>query len=178
MKKKYTLLVLAILFLAACKSGAKKETLTFTNLKENAENTSIKKVDFSQLEPYLNIKDDKIRIINFWASWCKPCLEELPIFEEVYNEYQKSGKNVEVLLVNLDYEDEVVEKVLPILKERKIKFPVVLFDDPDLEEQFFKINGAWFGDLPATLIYKNDKQLFLNNPLNLEQLKWYLRKLD
>lgn len=178
MKKKYSLLVVAILLFTACKQGVKKESITFLNLQENKENTSIKKVDFSQLEPYLKIKDDKIRIINFWASWCKPCLEELPIFEEVYNEYRESGKNVEVLLVNLDYEDQVSTKVLPILKNRNIKFPVVLFDDPDLEEQFFNINEAWFGDLPATLIYKNDKQLFLNNPLNLEQLRWYLKKLD
>lgn len=178
MNKKYILITVIVLLFVAFNSNVKKDTLTFSNLQENKENISIKKVDFSQLQPYLNIKDDKIRIINFWASWCKPCLEELPIFEQVYNEYKEKGKQIEVLLVNLDYEDEVAKKVLPLLKERKIKFPVVLFDDPDLEEQFFKINESWFGDLPATLIYKNDKQLFLNNPLNLEQLRWYLKKLD
>lgn len=177
MKKIYTLIVAIVLF-TACKPNTKKEFLAFADLQENKANTSIKKVGFSELAPYLKINDDKVRIVNFWASWCNPCLEELPIFEQINNEYQQANKPIEILLVNLNYEDEVSEKVLPLLKERNIKFPVVLFDDPNLEEQFTKINESWFGDLPATLIYKNGKQLFLNNPLNLEQLKWYLKKLD
>jgi thiol-disulfide isomerase/thioredoxin len=52
---------------------------------------------------------DTIYVVNFWATWCKPCVEELPIFDSLNLEVK--GQAIKVLLVNLDF----------VEKQRKVK---------------------------------------------------------
>ena len=69
----------------------------------------VKAYTYSELKPLLEKKDDKIYIVNFWATWCAPCVKELPYFEKLNQDY--AAKNVEVLLVSLDFPKQVREKV-------------------------------------------------------------------
>ena len=67
---------------------------------------------------------DKIVLVNFWASWCKPCKEELPALEHLYKKYQAQG--FEVVGINIDKEERHVSR---FLSRRPVSFSVLL--DPD-----------------------------------------------
>ena len=47
---------------------------------------TLKSYNFDGLQPFLNQKNDTLYVINFWATWCVPCVKELPIFEKINNE--------------------------------------------------------------------------------------------
>jgi len=92
-----------------------------------------------------------IKVINFWATWCKPCIEELPYFEEVNHTYD----NVEVILVSLDLPTAVDTKVKSFLEKKSIQSKVVLLDETDFNAFIDKIDPRWSGAIPATLIVDN-----------------------
>lgn len=104
------------------------------------------------------IKTNKPTVINFWATWCKPCVEELPFFIEWYN--NQNNKNIELVLVSLDAEENIKEGVIPFLKENNIKVKSVVLTDGKAHKWIDKINPDWSGSIPATLFINNDKKQF------------------
>lgn len=93
-------------------------------------------------------------VLNFWATWCKPCVEELPCFEELRRQY--ADKNVQVLLVSLDFKSQMEKKLIPFLKAQQLKSDVILFADQDANTWIPRIHEKWDGAIPVTLIYKGD----------------------
>jgi len=89
-----------------------------------------------------------LHIYNFWATWCAPCIRELPKFEAINQSYS----NVDVTLVSIDDVDLLNEKVKPFIDKKKIKSKVVLLDETDFNEIISKINRQWSGAIPASLI--------------------------
>ena len=65
----------------------------------------------------IDLSVDKTYVINFWATWCAPCVKELPYFEEVNKEFK--DKNTEVILVSLDFPSQIESKLKPYLKKIK-----------------------------------------------------------
>lgn len=167
---KYSIvLVVAAMMFNSCQNKRNKESKTDLKSEHALVSGSIKSYDYSSLAPLLNRKDDKTYVVNFWATWCKPCVEELPAFEKLNKNYK--DKNVEVLLVSLDFPDEVTGKLLPFLKEHKIASHVVLFDDPNQDVWISKINEDWSGALPATLIYNASERKFFEKPFTYKNLE-------
>ena len=82
---KKIVLSLLIVILISCKSDNKQV--------EKTSELEVKSYTYKTLEPILNRQDNKTYIINFWATWCKPCVEELPVFEKIGELYK--NKNVE-----------------------------------------------------------------------------------
>jgi thiol-disulfide isomerase/thioredoxin len=72
--------------------------------------------DFNGFKKFLNKKDDKMYVINFWATWCAPCIKELPYFEKINKAYH--NQNVEVILVSLDFPHLYDSKLKPFIKEK------------------------------------------------------------
>ncbi len=107
-------------------------------------------VKFDQLQSYINQKNGKIKVVNFWATWCKPCIEELDYFEAINRDYKQ--ENVQVILVSFDFPTQVESKLKPFLKKRKIKSEVILLDETDFNSFIDKIDPRWSGAIPATLI--------------------------
>ena len=108
--------------------------------------------NFEELEPLLYTKSNQIKIVNFWAMWCIPCVKELPILQE----YQENHPDVEVLLVSLDFPKDIETKLKPFLKKKGITSKVVLLDAPDANSWINKIDPNWSGAIPFTIIF-NDK---------------------
>ena len=115
-------------------------------------------VDFDGLKPYLERKDGKTYVVNFWATWCSPCIKELPYFEELLARNQENG--VELILVSLDFPRQIVTKLMPFLEKHQLKGEVVVLDDPDANSWIDKVDPGWSGAIPATLVYQNDKRSF------------------
>ena len=107
-------------------------------------------------------------LLNFWATWCKPCIKELPYFEEVTQQY--ADDKLKVILVSLDFPDKLKDQVAPFVEKRNLKSQVVLLDDPDANGWIPKVSEEWSGAIPATVIYKNNERRFYEKSFTREEL--------
>nr|WP_299388287.1 TlpA disulfide reductase family protein [Allomuricauda sp.] len=173
---KYLLLLSCLfLFMVSCGNNKKKEPSTAntdTVLAETPLETSEKVkfpiYDFEGLEPLLHKEDGKTYVVNFWATWCKPCLEEMPFFEQVNEERKDDG--VEVILVSLDMPSMWKSRLEPYVEKKGIKSDVVILDDPDQNTWIPKIDKDWDGAIPATIIYNKDKWQFFGHGFTYDEL--------
>lgn len=132
------------------------------------ENISVNAYDFTGLEHFLHKDNDTTYVVNFWATWCVPCVEELPYFEKLHEEYK--DEKVKVLLVSLDMHKMVEGKLLPFIKEKNLQSDVVLLRDPDADAWIPKVDSTWSGAIPATVIYKGGKRNFFEKAFTYEEL--------
>lgn len=151
--------VLLLILVISCKSGEEKQI----KIQE------IISVNYEGLEPYLNQKTDTTYVVNFWATWCKPCVEELPYFEELNKEY--ASEKVKVLLVSLDMPKQLETRLKPFIKENKLKSQVVLLNDPNQNNWIPKIDSHWDGAIPATLIYNKNGRMFYAKSFTYPELE-------
>jgi thiol-disulfide isomerase/thioredoxin len=171
------LLVLFVLLSLSCKTEKKTETAqTDENKVEVPSNDDIKLEihDFNGLEPYLNIKDDKTYVVNFWATWCAPCIKELPHFEAINKNY--NDKNVEVILVSLDFPNQYDKKLKPFIKKHDLQSKILVLDDVDQNTWIPKINENWDGAIPVTIIYNKYKREFYDRTFTYEELETELKQ--
>lgn len=165
--------VLFIVFFVfvSCKQENKKQEV-FSNLeKENviAVKPDLEVYNFNEFEKFLNLKDDKTYVVNFWATWCAPCIKELPHFEEINAVYK--SKNVEVLLVSLDFPKQYEKKLIPFIEKHELKSKVVALNDPDSNSWIPKVSEEWSGAIPVTIIYNKDNRKFYEQSFSYEELK-------
>src|ERR1700739_2398938 len=86
-------------------------------------------IKITDLENRIKNNSDTAYVVNFWATWCVPCVKELPAFDSLNTAYSK--KKVKVLLVSLDFKEDLQTKLIPFLISKKIKPEVVLLDETD-----------------------------------------------
>lgn len=176
MIKKIGLLFFAALMFTSCKKEEKqKEPTKKQEVEVVATNLpDVPSLNFNELEPYLNKSDGKIYVVNFWATWCAPCVKELPYFEKINKDYK--DKNVEVLLVSLDFPKQKQKRLLPYISKNNIESKVVLLDDVNEQVWIPKISEDWSGAIPATLIYDGKQRAFFEKSFTLEELETELNK--
>ncbi len=168
---------LVVALLLSCKNESSKADVT--QITEKAENDSVTEqfqlevYDYDGLEPLINLDDDKIHVVNFWATWCAPCVKEMPYFEAIHEKYKAKG--VEVLLVSLDFPDTYDSKLKPFIKKHDLKSKIVAFDDTDQNRWIPAINENWSGALPATIIYKGDQRKFYEKSFTQNELETELK---
>jgi thiol-disulfide isomerase/thioredoxin len=114
-------------------------------------------IKITDLETRIHNSSDTTYIVNFWATWCAPCVKELPDFDSINRNYK--DKKVKVLLVTMDFKDELQAKVLPFLSAKKLTSEVLLLDEVNGNYFIPKVSDAWTGALPATLIINNKKKI-------------------
>ncbi len=170
---KNTFYILFAVLFSNCK-GEQKVSLETTEVFKH-KGVEIPVYDFESFKPLLGIKDNKTRVINFWATWCKPCVAELPYFELINSRYSK--EDVEVILVSLDVPKQVETRLIPFVKRQNIESKVVLLDDPDADSWISQINADWSGSIPATLIYKGNKVNFYERSFTYSELEKELKKV-
>lgn len=168
---KYTLSLLIALCLLACKNEAtsNEEITKETPAEEVAAELPFKVVDYDGLEPYLTQYDNKVHVINFWATWCAPCIKELPYFEKVNEAYKDQG--LEMLLVSLDFPRQYQSKLVPFMEKKNLKPKVIALDDVNQNRWIPAIDSTWSGAIPATIIYKNDQRKFYEQSFTYEELE-------
>jgi thiol-disulfide isomerase/thioredoxin len=108
------------------------------------------------LEKILNNTEDKLYVVNFWATWCAPCVSELPAFEKVAKEFSPS--KVRFLLVSLDFPSQIEKQLIPFLKKNKISLDVAVMMETDANLWIDKVDPSWQGNIPSTLVLNNKKK--------------------
>lgn len=106
---------------------------------------------------------DSLHIINFWATWCKPCVKELPLFDSLKTD------NYEITLVSLDFTLDAVESYV---KRRNVQSEVVLLSDQNTNRWIDLVDPNWSGAIPFTIVKYKDKMLFFEKSYHsLQELK-------
>lgn len=175
----YALLLgtVALLLVSACGNKAKQiaETATSTrsqytvaSSQQGETDVRFPVYDFEGLAPLLHQDDGKTYVINFWATWCKPCVEELPYFERLNAEQKKN--NVEVILVSLDMPNMWTSRLEPFVEKKGLQSKVIILDDPKQNDWIPKVAETWGGGIPATLIYNTQKRQFYERSFTYEEL--------
>ncbi|KDN56346.1 TlpA family protein disulfide reductase [Flavobacterium seoulense] len=127
--------------------------------------------NYAALEKAVLSDTNTTYVVNFWATWCAPCVKELPHFEQLNAE----NKKVKVVLVSLDFKNQYEAKLLPFLKKKAIKSEVVLLTDKDYNTWLPTVDKDWSGSIPATLIIKNGKKVFVEKMFaSYEELNQYV----
>lgn len=135
-------------------------------------------VNYDELKSIVQKEDDKLYVVNFWATWCAPCVAELPDFLEVNNEFSGNG-NYQMILVSLDNANDFEPRIKPFLLEKKIGTDVYLLNDNKRMNYWISdIDENWSGSIPATVIYKNGKKLFFReDTMDKETLRKTIKQL-
>ena len=151
-------------------------TLFFISLLgscKNEEITFVQSYTYNELKTLLEKNDGKTYVINFWATWCAPCVKELPAFEKINKEY--ATKNVTVILVSLDFPKQIAKRLIPFINKKKLQSKVVLLND--INENFWikAIDSTWSGAIPATIIYNGKDRKFYEQSFDYDQLETELQ---
>lgn len=126
-------------------------------------------IDFAQFQTIMNKnQNDTLYLYNFWATWCVPCVKELPIFEALKN--QKFNSPVQVYFVSLDFKKSYKKQLIPFLKNKNLQWPVYLLAEPNANSWIDKINKDWSGAIPATLMIHSNKNSFYEQAFEGEEL--------
>ncbi|MBW6489694.1 MAG: TlpA family protein disulfide reductase [Lentimicrobium sp.] len=126
-------------------------------------------LDFQKFRPYLEKNNDTTYVINFWATWCLPCIKEIPYFQQVNDNY--SDKKLKVLLVSLDFANQIDKRLKPFIEKHKLTPQVVLLNDPDANSWINEVSPEWSGALPATVIYNKNFRGFYEKSFTYNELE-------
>jgi cytochrome c biogenesis protein CcmG, thiol:disulfide interchange protein DsbE len=104
----------------------------------------------NQMQYYTDLKGDRLTIIDFWATWCKPCVHAIPKLNELYKEYD--SENVQFIGINVDGPRNL-SKVRPFIQALGVEYPVLLDTD---QEVMLRLNVS---ALPTLLIVNNKDEI-------------------
>nr|WP_315241581.1 TlpA family protein disulfide reductase [uncultured Flavobacterium sp.] len=137
---------------------------------------NVKLITIDQLNERIKTGKDSTYVVNFWATWCAPCIKELPHFEKLAVEY-KSDKLV-VLLISVDFKSKLSSAVEPFVKRKNLQNEVFLLNESSPQEYIDRIDPSWSGSIPATIFIKGDKRKFVESEFTYEQLLTEYKKIQ
>jgi len=128
-------------------------------------------IQADQIAHWKTVDTDTVFVINFWATWCGPCVAELPAFERLNKKY--AAQKVKVLLVSTDFKRDVDQKLKAFIKRKKIKSQVVFMNESNPNKWIDLVSPDWSGSIPATLIVSKRKayERFFEKSLSWEELE-------
>ena len=114
-----THIITSLMLLLPCFITAQVVDFELKDLKNNIRN-------------YTELKGEKLTLIDFWATWCKPCKKAIPELNSIYKEYKEKG--VEIIGVNCDG-PRSISKVVPLSRSLNIQYPVLIDIDTALKNE-------------------------------------------
>jgi thiol-disulfide isomerase/thioredoxin len=147
--------------------------VSLLSLGVNAQAVEVIKV--SKLESLISESTGKVQIFNFWATWCGPCVKEIPFFEATAQTMQEK---INVNLISIDFVEELL-KVEKFIERKEITSKVYLLDDVDYNSWIDKVDPSWSGAIPATLIVNpaTGKRKFIEHELQEGELEKLINEL-
>ncbi len=174
---KTTPLLLSVLLffgLVGCKNSATHIQMATPIEVLHTQTQEIPVYHLDGLDYYLNKQDDKVHVINFWATWCGPCVKELPVFEQINHD----NKDVEVTLVSLDFEEELQKKLVPFVNKKQLRSEVVVILPENEADMMKEVSPNWESGIPATLLYNKNKRYLIQGAVTHEELEAEIKKFE
>lgn len=117
----------------------------------------VKLLTLNELELRMAKGNDTTYVVNFWATWCGPCVEELPSFEKLQADYRT--KPLKVILLSLDFKSKLATAVIPFVEKHQLKTEVYVINEKDQQKFIERVDQKWEGAIPATLFYSKEKKI-------------------
>jgi peroxiredoxin len=116
------IVTIALIVVSLVQDDSSLESLKMSSIREGipAPNFTFPGLDGKNTS--LSDYKGKVVLVNIWATWCPPCVEEMPSMQKLYNEF--NGKNFEILAVSIDAAG--VDAVAPFMKKYKLSFPALM----------------------------------------------------
>lgn len=115
---------------------------------------------YDEISHIFEYEDETTYVINFWATWCGPCVKELPFFAKIPSK-DKRGNPIKVILVSLDFPSQVESKLISFLNTHEITSDVIYLKDAKYNDWIDKVDPEWSGAIPITVIYNKYGRNFL-----------------
>jgi thiol-disulfide isomerase/thioredoxin len=113
---------------------------------------TIQKVKITDLESYIANSDHPL-IINFWATFCVPCVKEIPYFQSTVARY--NNQQVELILVSLDLPDYYPTRISDFAEKRGFTSRIVWLNETNADYFCPKVDPRWTGGIPSSLFINN-----------------------
>jgi len=140
-----------------------------------AQNSIIRDVTVKDLKTRIESPSDTVYVVNFWATWCQPCVKEIPEFNKIPNFYRQ--RPVKVIMANLDFANQKEQRVVPFIKDNKITHEVIMTITPRGGEWIESIDKSWSGAIPATIIWHKGKYYFHEGETDYIKIKEWIESL-
>src|SRR2546423_2110923 len=125
---------------------------SFALALNRAQAQEIKKWKLADLKAAIK-NADKPTIFTFWATYCVPCVGEIPNFQKLAKDYQASG--VKLILVSLDLSQSYPDHIKAFAAKRGLTAPIVFLDETNADEFCPVVDEQWSGAIPASLFINN-----------------------
>lgn len=137
---------------------------------------AIKKVKIKDVVNMIDTTQHPL-VVNFWASWCQPCVHEIPWFEKAVAELK--DKNVELILVSLDFRTSYPKELLSFITKKGYTSRIVWLDETNADYFCPLIDEKWDGNIPVTIMvnHKKNYRQFFSEQIPEAKLKFELKKL-
>jgi thiol-disulfide isomerase/thioredoxin len=141
-----------------------------------ADAQQMARLKIEDLEKRIQLAKDTVLIVNFWATWCKPCVEELPGFHETVRKY--AGRKVKLLLVSVDFPKDYPDGIRAFAQKNRYDSEIAWLDETDADHFCPVIDKTWSGAIPATLIIHNGNgyRKFIEGTIKPEALENFIRE--
>jgi thiol-disulfide isomerase/thioredoxin len=142
----------------------------------NAFAQELKAVKIEKLQAYIKGANHPL-IINFWATWCKPCIAEIPHLQQAARQYKDSG--LELIMVSLDFPEAFPKDITAFIKGKNLVGTFFWLDETDADHFCPVIDKTWQGSIPATLFLnvKKDFRKFYGQEITPEALNAALQEM-
>lgn len=152
-------LLLLINTLLACAPKTETKSVEVPT-KVEAESLPVQDItvltSFDQLKRIYTSSPDTIYVVNLWATWCKPCVAELPYFNMAAD--QLKDKKVKFIFASMDFIDAIDKSVKPFLRKKPLSGSVYIMGDQDVNTWGYEIDSKWDGAIPVTIVVANGKK--------------------
>ncbi|SMG27693.1 Thioredoxin [Marivirga sericea] len=141
---------------------------SFVSIEILAQGGELKIIKVPELERIMQESDtESLKVINFWATWCKPCIKELPYFVNAEEKFPK----VDFIYMSIDFSENASKAEKFALKKGINPDGLYLIDDVDYNSWIDKVSPEWSGAIPATLIIKDGNKYFYEKEFHEGELE-------
>jgi len=144
------------------------------SLSVNAQN--IPKWKLNDLQAAIK-NADKPTVFNFWATFCKPCVAEIPYFQQTVKKYDSAG--VRLVLVSLDLSEAYPKRIASFANKHGFTSPIKFLAETNADLFCPVVDSSWSGAIPASLFVDNKKgyRKFFEEQLTKENFEKEMKKM-